>query len=128
MFSKIYLSADYPVEFSTADSLLENSYLLGSSVARLDTLNEPSTLNDDLDGSFFDASSETFASLPADLDAIMIPPGQADEAGCSEPQYAADLCCKGPIGPIIDEDDKGERIYSELRSCLYILDVFFFLF
>lgn len=109
-------------EDPTADDLLGDLNLMEPSAAGLDTLNNLAIINNDLGGSFFDASSDTLASLPADVEALITSPGQPGEAGCSEPQYPADLCCNGSVGSIIKE--AGDvRIYSELREC-YLSEIF----
>ena len=110
------LTADHPPEDSTADYLLGDSSFLQPSIAELDTLNNPVIFNNEPDGSFFDASSDIFASLPADVEAKVNLPGRTDEAGCTESKYPVDLCCNGPVGAIIDEDN-GVRIYSRIRDC-----------
>lgn len=110
------LTADHPLEDSTAGYLLGDSSLLQLSTAGLDTLNNPVIFNNDPDGSFFGASSDLFTSLTADVEAKVNPPGRTDEAGCTEPKYPVDLCCNGPVGVIIDEDN-GVRIYYRIREC-----------
>lgn len=77
-------TVDYPLEGSTADYFLGDSSFLQSSIAGLDTLNNPVIFNNDPDGSLLDASSDIFASLPADVEAKVNPPGRTDEAGCTE--------------------------------------------
>lgn len=110
----------YPLgEDSTTADLLQGD----SSVAAggFDTYNNnrPFVNYDDPDGSFFDASSleNVFTSLAADAEAVKLSTGQLGESGCSETAYSADLCCNGPFGAIIDDDDTGVPIYSEFRDC-----------
>lgn len=96
------LTADYPLEES-----------------ELDILNDPAVINNDPNGLFFDAPlSDIFASIPAYEEANLISEGQTTQAGCSESEYPADLCCLGPLGRIIDETNN-IATYSEIQNCYY---------